>query len=433
MPQLRNALQAMSNTAAENISAPVDGIAWLLRKAGIPVPQNALMSSDWMRERGLTAPVEQGAGQVLGQTLGLLSPAAVQAAAPQIARGLLAVERNALAPAVVNRGGAAGQRGIFMGDLSKTWNKEAAERAAAMEKAGADPRAIWQETGTFKGADGKWRQEIDDSVAKLREYQFTPQEAFKNAMYKGDVADAESHTRALAMRPYAGMSKRELTEEYSRTGGEIVDAALSGDKAKAMQLVADRSGLDGLLGAMRDRTYGPMSSYLKHGDLGQAYPDVYKMHTRIAGDLGDGTRGQYLRAQPGVGEQIQLASKPTWSGDKSTMLHELQHAIQQRQGFARGGNPSAMRPGDPQVADVIKSLEAAADAAREAGNKAAYKAATDARASLMREDGYGAYKHLAGEAEARAVQSRMNLTPEQRRALFPFDSYDVPVNSLIVR
>ncbi len=99
MPQnIRNALQAMSNTAASNISAPVDGIAWLLRKAGIPVPTNALMSSEWMRERGLTAPVEQGAGQVVGDTLGLLAPAAVAAAAPQIARGLLAVERNALAP-----------------------------------------------------------------------------------------------------------------------------------------------------------------------------------------------------------------------------------------------------------------------------------------------------------------------------------------------
>jgi hypothetical protein len=44
-----------------------------------------------------------------------------------------------------------------------------------------------------------------------------------------------------------------------------------------------------------------------------------------------------------------------------------------------------------------------------------------------------AYLRLAGEAEARAVESRMNLTPAQRRALFPLDSYDVPVKSLIYR
>jgi hypothetical protein len=45
MADIRNALQAWSNTAAENISAPVDGIAWLLRKAGIPVPKLRLMAA----------------------------------------------------------------------------------------------------------------------------------------------------------------------------------------------------------------------------------------------------------------------------------------------------------------------------------------------------------------------------------------------------
>ena len=44
-----------------------------------------------------------------------------------------------------------------------------------------------------------------------------------------------------------------------------------------------------------------------------------------------------------------------------------------------------------------------------------------------------AYRRLAGEAEARAVQSRMDMTPEQRRATFPFDSYDVPRDKLILR
>jgi len=45
---------------------------------------------------------------------------------------------------------------------------------------------------------------------------------------------------------------------------------------------------------------------------------------------------------------------------------------------------------------------------------------------------YGQYQRLAGEAESRAAQARMDMTPEQRRATFPFDSYDVPQNQLIV-
>jgi murein DD-endopeptidase MepM/ murein hydrolase activator NlpD len=41
------------------------------------------------------------------------------------------------------------------------------------------------------------------------------------------------------------------------------------------------------------------------------------------------------------------------------------------------------------------------------------------------------YRLFAGEAEARAVQARINMSAEQRRAVYPFDSYDVPVNELI--
>lgn len=44
-----------------------------------------------------------------------------------------------------------------------------------------------------------------------------------------------------------------------------------------------------------------------------------------------------------------------------------------------------------------------------------------------------AYAKLAGEAESRATQARMPLNAEQRRATFPADSYDVPLNQLIFR
>jgi len=40
---------------------------------------------------------------------------------------------------------------------------------------------------------------------------------------------------------------------------------------------------------------------------------------------------------------------------------------------------------------------------------------------------------MAGEAESRAVQARMNMTPEERLAKFPFESYDVPINELVIR
>jgi hypothetical protein len=43
------------------------------------------------------------------------------------------------------------------------------------------------------------------------------------------------------------------------------------------------------------------------------------------------------------------------------------------------------------------------------------------------------YRRLAGEAEARATQNRIMMTEEQRRAKFPLESYDVPLEELIIR
>lgn len=42
----------------------------------------------------------------------------------------------------------------------KTWDAAAAQRAKMLEDMGTDPKTIWQQTGTWKGPDGKWRQEV---------------------------------------------------------------------------------------------------------------------------------------------------------------------------------------------------------------------------------------------------------------------------------
>jgi hypothetical protein len=42
----------------------------------------------------------------------------------------------------------------------KTWDAYAAQKAKMLEDMGRDPKSIWQETGTWRGADGQLRQEI---------------------------------------------------------------------------------------------------------------------------------------------------------------------------------------------------------------------------------------------------------------------------------
>lgn len=89
MNGLLDFLQGASNAAASNISGPVDLIGMGLRKLGVPVPQNALLSSQWMEERGLTRKPKNALAAMAGETVGLLSPVVAAAKAPQIARGLL--------------------------------------------------------------------------------------------------------------------------------------------------------------------------------------------------------------------------------------------------------------------------------------------------------------------------------------------------------
>lgn len=95
-------LQAASNSAASNISGPVDLIGAGLRGMGMPVPRNALMSSQWMAERGLTKQPKNALMQVAGETAGMVSPMALAAKAPQVASALLQGGRNLAAPRTLN-------------------------------------------------------------------------------------------------------------------------------------------------------------------------------------------------------------------------------------------------------------------------------------------------------------------------------------------
>lgn len=401
MNALQQFLQSASNEAAGTISGPVDLIGMGLRKLGVPVPRNALMSSEWMKQNGLMQDVPQNAASLAGQTFGLLSPVAAAAKAPQIARGLLTMGENAAAPKNVSRGASAGQRGIFMGDLSKTWDKSAAQKALEMEKAGADPRAIWQETGTFKGVDGNWRQEIDDSAAM-----FNPS-TINGKMQENDIFNA-----------VPGMS------------------------------------------------VGRGSDLLHHPKLSEAYgrdlvPEAYIGNKNTL--FGDGVQGAYDPASGAI-----TINAPAKAGAaRSTMLHELQHAVQTRQGWSPGGSAD-MAFRDPRMygkaaygsdearrmlgermnalaqptpideyarvawgsSEVTPEIRAAhAEYAKSLRKTITPEIERDVQRSVSQDW----YKRLSGEAEARAVQSRMNLTAEQRRALFPFDSYDVPPANQIVR
>jgi len=99
---LSDTAQGASNAVASNVSAPVDAIAWLLRKAGVPVGDAPVGGSDWMAQKGLTRQPTNRIAGLVGETLGMTGPMVAAAKAPQIAGGLLKAMDNAAIPATLN-------------------------------------------------------------------------------------------------------------------------------------------------------------------------------------------------------------------------------------------------------------------------------------------------------------------------------------------
>lgn len=102
----RDFAQGASNSIASNVSAPVDGLAWLLRKAGLPMPPNPMGGSDWMKEQGLTQEPDNRLAGLMGEFAGMTGPMVAAAKAPQLAAGLNQVAQNAMIPSniVASRG-----------------------------------------------------------------------------------------------------------------------------------------------------------------------------------------------------------------------------------------------------------------------------------------------------------------------------------------
>lgn len=139
-------LQGASNSAASNLSAPVDGIAWLLRKAGIPVPDAPFGGSDWMAQKGLTVQPQNQLAGILGESVGGVMPIVAAAKAPQIAKGLLQVEANAAAPTTLRS-----EAGVLNFDPRFDPRVKEAQRLAALTPV-VQPRPI-QAAGQVTLAD----------------------------------------------------------------------------------------------------------------------------------------------------------------------------------------------------------------------------------------------------------------------------------------
>jgi len=320
------------------------------------------------------------------------------------------------------------QAGILGGVKAKTADINQLHRAQVMTHNNIPREEIWKETGWFKGVDDKWKFEIDDSRAKPR-----------------DILKSDPNSR-------------ELLDEF----GEI-----STDLDKAMT----------------------------HTDYKKAYPDDFKHTEVISQPYAQSEGGSYNMGTITTPTDYRHGDK-AFKVDKSTTLHEMQHGVQDAEGFARGGSTEMFSPknmtrekvndiysqqmdlleSNPEFGNVRKEMHSMlSDIQDQYGhlvtdNKGNGRAALDwtkvpkdkydAYMALQKKarefpefDKYSAldfkksiietsdntltpydqYRALAGEAESRAVQSRMSLTPQQRIDRPFWLDYDVPESEQIIK
>jgi hypothetical protein len=261
---------------------------------------------------------------------------------------------------------------MFGGPAAKTANKTALRKAQEMELDGLPGNQIRQETGWFKGADDKWRFEIDDSPASL--------------------------------------------------SGTLTDKGLA--RKSSIRQVID------------------------HDELFKAYPQLADIRPAVAGNMNG-----FFAPPSSVIDYPRIGLNPNRpSGDvKGTTLHELQHAVQDIEGFARGGTPAEFAAEGAEamqkipllnktLSEISQKIDTAKQMELDAVGESATRVARERTARLRSEyeevmseklgltealDPIGRYQRLAGEVEARNTQRRMDMTPEERFDKAPESTEDI--------
>lgn len=301
-------------------------------------------------------------------------------------------------------------------------------------------RKIKLATGWERGADGKWRYETTD-------FEYHPKgDARRNDKYKESEWYKELH----------------VLEEKLFNGETLTD----GETKRFDELSAR-------VNAIRDndrnteRIY--LDDYVEDNELFKAYPELKQTKIDFVDLPNEGYSAKYNEKENRI-----TVNQAKSIDDKSAIAHEVQHAIQHIEGFAKGGNGTEIQQAidqiESKISDILKSDEykkAINDFGKEYNQKIDKEVENtypnldperkQAIRMAMRDDALIEYKkkspilqrlsnleselnvlrydssykssyvynNLSGEVEARNVEARINMTPEQRRQSLASETEDV--------
>lgn len=311
------------------------------------------------------------------------------------------------------------ERFSYAGRDARNADLEALHEAERYEMQNVDAETIRQKTGWFRGADGKWRWEIDDS-------------------------DAETDTKWGFLRNPDAKRYNELFEK-----AYLYDTATAEDLNELQ--ILDKN----LKGVRKSPLY--LDEIVRHDKLFEAYPALRDVKVRFEANTGN-KEGSYHPEENEFVLRTGLKLEPEKL--KNTLIHEIQHAIQEQEGFARGTNPGywdemiqsgySRRKNDGRIERARKEYHRIFDSAPEEFkdkvrriNRARLDGDYDAAETVVDElydseyadlwsqldmaefewrsdrgeelNAYDLYRDTAGEIEARDAAARRGLTAEERR------------------
>lgn len=218
----------------------------------------------------------------------------------------------------------------FAGMFSATAPTEQLQRAVAMEDSDVSMATIRRETGWFKGTDNRWRYEISDDKAE----------------FKTDITDEMRDKYRDRVEREADVSERagglyiaemQIDGKYVTGQGRSADAAKKALIDELLRRDGDvlLGGIRGIrgLGGINGTTVGQI---LNHPELFEAYPFIRDVRVSAIENPESGEFGAFYPDE----RRIELNTNRTDAELLSTLLHEIQHVIQNEEDFAGGGNMS---------------------------------------------------------------------------------------------
>ena len=231
----------------------------------------------------------------------------------------------------------------FAGRKSETANIQKLDKAIELENEGKQSEYIRQITGWFRGYDGKWKFEINDSDMKFR------------AASSQDKANAVDYIKnTLRFKDLENKINNDTVTEAEEQEYYDLDDAIT-----------------------KYETGSKLSDYMKHPELFKAYPQLKDLKIYFRQSV---NKGEYNSST----KTIIINPMNSAKVQREALIHEVQHAIQDIEGFAKGSSVGYWQ-----------------------------------EEGYSFNDSYDRYQRTAGEIEARDTAQRIDYTDEQRKNIQP--------------